>query len=305
MAPELVTQLIVLDLKYHGNKLLSTRHLASFQGKDQFLVKWYPLRRTPKGFQSVADGAVFVPDEIQVDKEIGVGIQCTPSNCSYQDAADMLVLLLPRGRKLSWCKHQMPSAAKEFAGRLAVYWLRPDKSPLIEVVWSLPSSDALAETDAANINAALGDERAKIPNFSVDNYAHYDVALSYASEDRKHAEEIAKALQSAGKHVFFDHDVRSRLWGKGLSEELNEIYSKRATFCVLLVSDHYKNKRWTMEELRAAVNGAARSGKSDFILPVQLDTTSLEELPEDIVYIHIKEGSENISEDIIAKLDRT
>ncbi len=144
----------------------------------------------------------------------------------------------------------------------------------------------------------------EIPNFSVDNYEHYDVALSYASEDREHAEEIARALAKAGKRVFFDHDVRSSLWGKGLSEELGAIYSTRSTFCILLVSEHYKRKRWTLEELRAAVKGAARTGRRDYLLPVNLDATRLEELPEDTVYVPMEMGSDAICADVVEKLSR-
>ena len=108
----------------------------------------------------------------------------------------------------------------------------------------------------------------------------------------------------AGKRVFFDHDIRSRLWGKGLSDELNDIFSKRATLCVVMVSAHYKLKRWTLEELRAAIEGAARTKRRDYILPVRLDATTLEGLPEDIVYVPIQTGNEAICADIIEKLDR-
>jgi len=285
MAPELVARLIVLDLAYEGRALHSTRYIASLVGKDRFLVKWYPLKTTPKGFQPVAGGVVYVPDEVAVAED-RVPIQSTPRSCRYKDDTDMLVLLLPRGETLSW--HHMPWAAKECDGRVAVYWLRPDQAQLVEVVWALRSSDADAVTVAADLNAFVEDERGEIPSFSVDRYKHYDVALSYASEDRPRAEEIARALQRAGKRVFFDYDLRSSLWGKALGEELDAIFSKRSTFCVLLVSEHYKMKRWTLEELQAAVKGAARTQRRDYILPVRLDATTLEGLAEDIVYVPIE-----------------
>jgi hypothetical protein len=304
MAPELVTKLIALDLAHEGDALLSTRYVVSLMGEEQFLVKWYPLKTTPTGFQSVANGLVFVPEGIAVAEESDVEIQCTEHACSYQDDADMLVLLLPRGRALSWNREHPPYAAKEFDGRVAVYWLRRTGNHLLEVIWSLPAGVTDARSLAVNINASVEDERGGIPNFSVDNYERYDVALSYASEDRERAEEIARGLTGAGKRVFYDHDIRSSLWGKGLSQELEAIYSKRATFCVLLVSEHYKRKRWTLEELRAAIRGAARSGRRDYILPVQLDATRLEGLPEDIVYVPIEAGSETICADLVEKLGR-
>jgi hypothetical protein len=299
MAPEMVARLIVLDLA--EGRAPSARHIASLVGKDRFLVKWYPLKATPKGFKSVAGGVVYVPDEVTVAED-QLPIQCTPRSCRYKDDADMLVLLLPRGQTLSW--HRMPWAAKEWHGRVAVYWLRPDPTQLVEVVWALRTSDADAGTVAEDLNSFVEDERGEIPSFSVDRYQHYDVALSYAGEDRPRAEEIARALQRAGKRVFFDHDLRSSLWGKALGEELDAIFSKRSTCCVLLVSAHYKMKRWTLEELQAAVKGAARSQRRDYILPVRLDATTLEGLPDDIVYVPIDQGTEVICSYILEKLGR-
>lgn len=304
MAPELVTKLIVLDLAYREDESLVAARYTTCRVDEEFLVKWYPLKAAPKGFQSVADGVVFVPQKLEVDNEQEVTIQCTPRGCTYQDDADMLVLILPRGKTLSWQEGKPPWAAKELDGRVAVYWLKPECEYLVEAIWSLPASDDPAQKIAEALNAALELDRGAIPDFFVDDYEHYDVALSYASEDRVHAEAIAKTLKRAGKKVFFDHDVRSRLWGKGLSEELNAIYSNRATYCVLFVSRHYKEKRWTLHELRAAVVGAARTRKRDYILPVQLDDTRLDELPGDIVYTRIEKGSEAIGADILEKLNR-
>jgi TIR domain len=304
MAPELVTKLVVLDLAAEGARVRARRYIASRLGVEQFLVKWYPLSDAPTGFRTVAKGLVFVPVGIEVAEERDVEISCTRRGCRYKDDADMLALILPRGRALSWNDRHPPCEAKEFDGRVAVYWLRPTGTHLLEVVWSLPASEADAESVAADVNASVEDARDAIPNFSVDNYARYDVALSYASEDRASAEEIARKLANAGKRVFFDHDVRSSLWGKALGEELDAIYSKRATFCVLLVSQHYERRRWTLEELRAAVKGAARSGRRDYILPVQLDGSRLEGLPEDIVYVPIDVGTDAICADLLAKLSR-
>jgi hypothetical protein len=304
MAPELVTKLIVLDLAYRGDESLVAARHTTCRENQEFLVKWYPLKATPKGFQCVADGVVFVPQELEVDEEKEVTIQCTPRGCTYQDETDILVLVLPRGKTLSWQEGNPPCAAKEFDRRVAVYWLKRDCDHLVEAIWSLPASDDPPQKIAETLNTALELDRGAIPDFFVDDYEHYDVALSYASEDRVHAEAIAKTLKRAGKKVFFDHDVRSRLWGNPLSEELNAIYSRRATYCVLFVSRHYKEKRWTLHELRAAIVGAASTRKRDYILPVQLDDTRLDELPEDIVYTRIAKGSEAICADVLKKLKR-
>lgn len=302
MCPEMIARLIVLDLSEREESLLCTRHTGSLIEAEEFLVKWYPLKKAPNGFQSIADGLVFVPDEVDVEEEEEVAIQRSAGRYRYKDDADMLVLLLPAGKIPVWNKDRMPTAAKAFGERLALYWLRPSPGQLADLVWTLVPSRADAATIAADINTALEDETGEVPNYSVDNYARYDVALSYASEDRLHAEAIAKGLQAAKKRVFFDHDCRSRLLGRTLSAELETIYSKRATYCVLLVSARYKEKRWTREELRAALMGAALTQRSDYVIPVRLDATQLEELPEDTVYVPIERGYEAIIADILEKL---
>ncbi len=51
----------------------------------------------------------------------------------------------------------------------------------------------------------------------------YDVALSFAGEDRKLAEALAKALQKNGIKVFYDEFEKSKLWGKDPYKYLNAV----------------------------------------------------------------------------------
>ncbi len=41
----------------------------------------------------------------------------------------------------------------------------------------------------------------------------YEVALSFAGEDRVFAETVAKGLRSNGLEVFYDEFYREKLWG--------------------------------------------------------------------------------------------
>ena len=43
----------------------------------------------------------------------------------------------------------------------------------------------------------------------------YDVALSFAGEDRHYVERVAKELQRRGIRVFYDKYEQTELWGKG------------------------------------------------------------------------------------------
>ena len=65
----------------------------------------------------------------------------------------------------------------------------------------------------------------------------YDVALSYAGEDRVQARELAKLIQTAGYSVFYDEF--EEFWGEDLSVKLHAVYGKQSRFCVIFVSEHY------------------------------------------------------------------
>jgi hypothetical protein len=51
----------------------------------------------------------------------------------------------------------------------------------------------------------------------------YDVALSFAGEDRAKAEELAQLLREGGVRVFYDKFEQARLWGSDLSEVLHRV----------------------------------------------------------------------------------
>jgi hypothetical protein len=115
----------------------------------------------------------------------------------------------------------------------------------------------------------------------------FQVALSFAGEDRKVAEQLAKTLRERGVAVFYDEFAKSTLWGKDLYQHLQTIYKDRAQYCVVLVSQHYIKKNWTKHELKQA---QARSFSSDreYILPLRLDDTSLPGLAPTIGYLDLR-----------------
>ena len=65
----------------------------------------------------------------------------------------------------------------------------------------------------------------------------YDVALSFAGEDRVYVKAVADALQGFGLTVFYDEFVEADLLGRNLIDHLSDIYQNRAKLCVLFVSE--------------------------------------------------------------------
>jgi hypothetical protein len=82
--------------------------------------------------------------------------------------------------------------------------------------------------------------------------AEYDVALSFAGEDRAYVERIARLLQQRGIRVFYDEFMTADLWGEDLYVLLDEVYRKKSRFAVIFASEHYARKSWTSHERQSA-----------------------------------------------------
>ena len=70
----------------------------------------------------------------------------------------------------------------------------------------------------------------------------FDVALSFAGEDRKYVECVADELKDMGFKVFYDKYETVSLWGKDLYAHISDIYFKKARYVVIFISEHYKKK---------------------------------------------------------------
>lgn len=111
----------------------------------------------------------------------------------------------------------------------------------------------------------------------------YDVALSFANENRDYVEQVAFELQSHGVKVFYDRYEEASLWGKNLYDYLSLIYGKKSNYCIIFISKHYSKKQWTNLERESAMARAFIENK-EYILPVRFDDTELPGLKSTIAY---------------------
>lgn len=102
----------------------------------------------------------------------------------------------------------------------------------------------------------------------------YDIAISFAGENRPVADEIAEGLAKVGLSVFYDKYAEADLWGKDLFTHLQDVYRRQSRFCLMLVSEAYRQKQWTNHERRAAQARAFEDSR-EYILPVRLDDVEL------------------------------
>src|SRR4051794_11019932 len=105
---------------------------------------------------------------------------------------------------------------------------------------------------------------------NTSNDFEYDVALSFAGEDRGHAERLASMLRDNDIRVFYDAFYQTSLWGKDLYKHLQSVYQEKAKYCVVFVSKNYLEKSWTKHELQQA-QARAFDLDREYILPLRLD----------------------------------
>lgn len=131
------------------------------------------------------------------------------------------------------------------------------------------------------------------------NY-EYDVALSFAGEDRKPAESMADLISGSGFKVFYDRYEQSQLWGKDLYQHLQKVYRDRARYCVVFASKYYAEKLWTKHELKQAQARAFQESQ-EYILPLRLDDTEIPGINHTIGYLDLRKHSIDIVADIVCR----
>jgi hypothetical protein len=130
----------------------------------------------------------------------------------------------------------------------------------------------------------------------------YDVALSFAGQDRRVAKRLADELRRRGISVFYDEYEQANLWGKNLFDHLDSVYGKQSQYCVILVSRHYAEGVWTNHERRAAQARAIQNNQ-EYILPLRLDDTELPGLNHSTAYLDVREyGPKRVATRLAEKL---
>lgn len=116
----------------------------------------------------------------------------------------------------------------------------------------------------------------------------YEVALSFAGEEREFVKEVARHLKQIGITYFYDAEHEAEIWGQSLAEFLQATYEEDAGYVVMFVSSAYLEKTWTNLERRSAISGAvARNART--ILPFKFETLDVPGLPGDVAYLSAKD----------------
>ncbi|MGW4016778.1 TIR domain-containing protein [Rhodococcus ruber] len=76
----------------------------------------------------------------------------------------------------------------------------------------------------------------------------YDIALSFAGEDRPFAEHLRNFLEEHDLTVFYDKSEEPKILANDVEAVLGPKYSDESRFVVAVLGEHYGIKRWTLFE---------------------------------------------------------
>jgi hypothetical protein len=111
----------------------------------------------------------------------------------------------------------------------------------------------------------------------------YDIAVSFAGEQREYVRETVAACKTKGLRVFFDEDKTNDWWGKNFIQEQRRAYSSQTRFFVPFLSSDYLAKPIPMDEFSSAMMTAVKLGDG-YILPVIMGNA---DVPAELLHPHI------------------
>lgn len=131
----------------------------------------------------------------------------------------------------------------------------------------------------------------------------WDVAVSFAGENRPIVEDFKSCLNSQGYTAYYDFDEQHRLWGENLRRKLSDVYAHDAEYMVIFLSKHYPEKDWTSFEFE--VGKEARSKRTaTYLLPLIVDDVHVVGLSKDVGYLDLRRMSiEEVVSVLIRKIE--
>lgn len=128
----------------------------------------------------------------------------------------------------------------------------------------------------------------------------YDVALSFAKQDRGAADQFAQLLKSRDISLFMDEYQSAGQWGSDTIDHLVNLYSRKARYCLLFISQHYPLDTWTEAERMDAQQRALRDA-NEYILPLQLDDRRVPGIMQSAGYTDLRQRPMEDIVDLLAQ----
>lgn len=132
----------------------------------------------------------------------------------------------------------------------------------------------------------------------------WDIAISFAGENRDLAKFISEKLKELDVSVFFDEDYETDYLGKRLSDQFQSVFGKSARYVVCLLDKYHRHKIWPTFERDVFVERV----KDQAVIPIYLDDEKFVGIPSDLYGISFKvertngDWREAANEKIVLKL---
>nr|WP_298414178.1 TIR domain-containing protein [uncultured Halomonas sp.] len=98
---------------------------------------------------------------------------------------------------------------------------------------------------------------------------------------------MANLLRDSGVKVFYDLFEEANLWGKNLYDYLSEVYTNKAVYTIMFISQHYAEKLWCSHE-RQAMQARAFREYQEYILPARFDKTAIPGVLPTVGYVSLE-----------------
>ncbi len=242
------------------------------------------LRCRPKSFTFNPPRAVIAKGELQFP---------------YQQADRNVAATKPRfaddlrriNEWMPWVNAQVTeyNSSVEAAARQRVAKRRQELEQIKTDLDSLGFKVRSSEQEQGGALLSRTPEHAKEKRASARNKSRrtYDVALSFAGENREYVEQVAEELKRLDVTVFYDRFEEVNLWGKDLAEHLGHVYGTDSRFVVLFLSKAYAAKAWPKHEKQFALARQLSSGE-ERVLPVRFDNTEIPGLPPTLSFLDLR-----------------
>jgi hypothetical protein len=126
------------------------------------------------------------------------------------------------------------------------------------------------------------------------------IFLSYASENRKYAEEIAIALQGMGHRVFFDHtDLKG---GEDYTSVIQDEISDADLFLFLITPFSVEPGSYALSELRMARE--KWDHPQGHVIPVMIEPTKIESIPAYLKGVTFFQAEGNVAAELAAHIGK-
>lgn len=107
----------------------------------------------------------------------------------------------------------------------------------------------------------------------------FEIAISFAGENRALAKYIAEQLEEIDVRVFFDEYYESNYLGKAWSREFERIFVSDSQYVVCLLDSNHRDKIWPTFERECFQKRVSNAE----VLPIYLDDSNFAGIPSDIV----------------------